>query len=550
MDLAPDIRVDQSNSTPLTDTGKFAMTIDSNPKPQTKEDRGHNESKFNSFNRLPFETIAYIFEHYVNEMASCPWLPQRGAFPIGAVCALWRHIAWTHPPLWNSFVFILEKNTKTSKVELAIEWLKRSGGLPLSISIHSLEHPPKNEPLTFPLIDVINLVLSRCRHLDLYQLTSVTFSRFSQVKGPSLIQSLRLCPAEINTPLDLGPQAGPTALNIAGVHLELLVINWNNLTHFCAWGLYLHEVLDALLLAPRITTCEQSSIANSDSMPLKGYRAMVHSQLNDLQFFLNNDTINSEVMTAFFQQSTFPNLKHCRLYTRHTFPTNAFATFLSRSACSIVNLDIHCASIMSEDLIKTARLLPSITSLSLFDSFDPDASSLNGFFNALCHDSRYIGHDSVFTGAVLFPSLQSLTVLRPTMFPWEWIPGFRDKRSFNETSCTITPVRPHLTHITISRTFYITDNAVPDDELYTTTGYLPCALIGSWESFLELLELQKSVTLHLEVRNADGEYSDLFGSSFLKLKAIHGDPPEHIRAAESLHSWIAQSHEDADHDFD
>ncbi|PPQ90012.1 hypothetical protein CVT25_009652 [Psilocybe cyanescens] len=508
--------------------------------------------------RLPLEIIAYMFEFYVNETASCLWLPQRGAFLLGAVCQGWRHIAWTTPPLWTTLVFTFEETTTENRIQLAVEWLKRSGGLPLSITLHTYQGPLENESLLVPLIDIINQSLSRCGHLEIYGLTSLTWSRFTHIRGPSFLRSLRLSPAAIVTPFDLGSQAAPTNLSISGIHLDFLIINWSNLTSFSAYGLHLNEIFKALLLSPQMITCDQNRVMNPISTSPNGYRSLIHSQLKDLRFCLENNEPNNEAIATFFQHMTLPNLKKCTVYTQHTFPANAFTSFLARSYCSMTDLSIFQAVITSEELIRIAKTLPSIISLtlnhSIFGAGPHVQPPLNMFFNALCQDSRYTDRTILPSDVILLPSLQYLSISTTHPFPWAWIPGLchpqsrfdSDGHDHNETCAASPPSgRPQLRLISIFRNIYASDDAVVDDELILCSiGYLPDSLIESWDTFLELIALKETIVLSLKIQNADLEPSDLFELSYRKLEATRGTAPEYIRESDWVKSYIARNLED------
>lgn len=133
----------------------------------------------------------------------------KGAFHLGAVCRTWRNIAWTTPSLWTSLVFWVVYDTTEPQVQLAIEWLNRSGNLPLSIVLRNCSS--EKELLVLPLIDVSNRSLSRCLHFYLDNFTSLTLSRLHQFTVPCVLQYLRLNRAKFTTPFNFGPVASHEA---------------------------------------------------------------------------------------------------------------------------------------------------------------------------------------------------------------------------------------------------------------------------------------------------------------------------------------------------
>ncbi|PPQ90016.1 hypothetical protein CVT25_009656 [Psilocybe cyanescens] len=350
-----------------------------------------------SIHRLPFEVIAYMFEFYTEDHHY-----KKDALPLGAICKVWRHIAWTTPSLWTTLVFRASENTTERQVQLAIGWLHRSGKMPLSIDLYTSSGSDKLEFTILPLIDVIYLSLARCRRLELRGFADLIFSRFPRYQGPSILRFLNIEPArEPTTPLNPGPQVAPTKLTIDFVHLNVLVINWSNLINFHAIGLYWDELIHVLTLAPRMVKCHQKFIRPRISILSKGYKLILQSQLEDLFLQFYDDE------PEFFQNMTFPNLSHCQVTTPELFPTPAFLGFLARSSCSIQTLGIMSTCIPTEDLIQIVKALPSITTLILsnFSFNDYRQPPLDPFCQALCEDSRYTNRPILPGEVVLLPLL-------------------------------------------------------------------------------------------------------------------------------------------------
>ncbi|PPQ80918.1 hypothetical protein CVT25_014336, partial [Psilocybe cyanescens] len=448
-----------------------------------------------SIHRLPFEVIAHIFEFYVEVTKAWFYKPVKGPLLLGAICQLWRDIAWTTPSLWVTLTFKLEDDTTERQVQLAIGWLHRSGELPLSVYFHSYRRMPEMEPIIFPLIDVIIQLFARCRCLELNGLSSLALSRFSRYQGLSGLQSLHLKRIQLTTPFDLGSQAAPTELNIQDIHLNFLVIDWSNLTDLSAYGLHFDEVLQVLSLAPRMVRCYQDSVASSTSST--GYQSIIHLHLKDLFMELHD---NSEI-TSFFQYTTFPNLSHYQVKTRSEFPTMTFLGFLDRSSCSIQTLGITTSFISAESLIQIAEVLHSVTNLILDTSWSP----LHPFYNALCEDSRYANHSILPANVVLLPLLQRLSITTHRPFPWAWLSGIRHQYLYNGHTRTALPGRLDLRSVTVS-----------SELAYDSSSRK--GLIDNWETFSELMDLKKYLDLSLKLRRKGDISCGLFGLSYIKLQ--------------------------------
>lgn len=105
--------------------------------------------------RLPPEVVSHMFKQYVklhpvnvsprfhplstsiqrgvpnHFMSYYPKAPLR----LGAVCRLWRDIAWAHPPLWDNLYINLSTSGFIHGLEIVKEWLARSRSLPLDIRV-------------------------------------------------------------------------------------------------------------------------------------------------------------------------------------------------------------------------------------------------------------------------------------------------------------------------------------------------------------------------------------------------------------------------------
>ncbi|PPQ80917.1 hypothetical protein CVT25_014337 [Psilocybe cyanescens] len=501
--------------------------------------RESSESE-SSIHRLPFEVIAHIFEFYV-EFTSIWFYKLAGPFLLGAVCRTWRHIAWMNPSLWTSLIFILDDKTTEVKVDLAIEWLGRSGNLPFSATLTVLNG---REEEMFLLIDAINESLSRCRHLALRFFTSWTFSRFSQIRGASVLQSLIIdTPKQPDSPLDFGPLAAPYTLEIDNIPWGFLVMNWTNLTDFCGTNLFVEDILDILTLAAQMTSCRVYDVRNPFVMPGHHDRKVVHSQLKylNLKFQFNQRAIVHIAIITFFQNTTFPNLTTYKIVTDREFPATDFLDFVARSSCPIAHLRLTARYISGDDLIHIAQALPSIAHLDLsYTHYNPDIQPpLTAFYEAFCRDSRY--HTLLPDDVIMLPMLQRLEIRTSYPFPWAWLPGFRSQYWQDGDTYTILPGRPNLESVTIACRKYETDYTIVDDDLKRVEDdkpkYFPMGLIGSWETFSELMEMSKNVKLMLKVTQADKSNVDLIKLSYRKLEKKDGKAPKHIRESESAASW-------------
>lgn len=97
--------------------------------------------------RFPPELTSTIFERYkkINDdnhlrrfpveedMTFVPYC--RKVLILGSVCQAWRYIVWTSPSLWTCSSINLQHDTNDLYIDELEPWLKRSGNLPLCLSV-------------------------------------------------------------------------------------------------------------------------------------------------------------------------------------------------------------------------------------------------------------------------------------------------------------------------------------------------------------------------------------------------------------------------------
>uniref|UniRef100_A0A8H8CQW2 DUF6534 domain-containing protein n=1 Tax=Psilocybe cubensis TaxID=181762 RepID=A0A8H8CQW2_PSICU len=492
-------------------------------------------------NQLPFEILAHIFQLYVDEDNKASYdIRPMGAFPLGAVCRMWRHVAWACPKLWASLqTFHVRQATTHGQIQLAVEWLSRSGQYPLTIflrgyilsdSSDNMRAQMKVGALLIPLMDAISHSLNRLHTLGLIGLPGSTVSRLSWASVPATaLKRLYLDTPQSTCLLDLSSSA-PSFLNMQTMSLDALTINWNNLTEYGAAEMVLDDVLQVLALAPRIAVCHIVDLEKSDDFPLQSTgRPVVCHELTNL--YVNPMYHTEDVVSELLQKITCPKLDGCTIDDDATLQPSTVLDFLHRSCCPITGLVLGEEICSGEDLYRIATAFPSLTTIwmrKLDDWMGVESSlSLLPFFNALCVEFRY---DSQ-THPVLLPQLKIFTVDTRNPIPWGKLPGFRHKRLFtSDGECNgYEVVRPGLEKITMY-TEYGYFQPQMDSERRTGEGEAenskqpPLGLIRDWQSFSELVKLAAEVRLDLQVKGRD-----LFYLSYVALKSVVGEAPDDVK---------------------
>jgi len=179
--------------------------------------------------RFPLEIVSSIFENYVKlysthsepsyqllrsrlrsgilSQFSC--YSPRGPLNLGAVCRLWRSIAWSHPHLWNHLYIDLSGSGYEHGPEIVKEWLARSRALPLDIRVsdgNKMNYPSQSH-YAIAIMNTIKQFSSRWRTLAIQiQHSDVMFrlddSLFSNHQSSSMLNRLSLVGDAFEVPFE------------------------------------------------------------------------------------------------------------------------------------------------------------------------------------------------------------------------------------------------------------------------------------------------------------------------------------------------------------
>ncbi|KAE9401315.1 hypothetical protein BT96DRAFT_818088, partial [Gymnopus androsaceus JB14] len=89
--------------------------------------------------RFPAETLAEIFTHCLSTDKYPSRSLEEAPLLLMSICRSWRHVAVSSPQLWKalhiSFPAEMTADEFTLREQGSIQWLKRSGSLPFSLSL-------------------------------------------------------------------------------------------------------------------------------------------------------------------------------------------------------------------------------------------------------------------------------------------------------------------------------------------------------------------------------------------------------------------------------
>jgi hypothetical protein len=98
-------------------------------------------------NRLPAELLAHIFrESSFVSSSPKPKETMREMVAFSHVCSHWRRIALSRPDLWST--------VSSDQPQLATEFIQRSGGIPLDISINTASVKTTQEAISIALAEL------------------------------------------------------------------------------------------------------------------------------------------------------------------------------------------------------------------------------------------------------------------------------------------------------------------------------------------------------------------------------------------------------------
>ena len=96
------------------------------------------------FRRLLCDVIREVFLWRLPTVRNCAMSCIEAPVLLGRVCNEWRRITMTTPAMWTSLhslcqIFLMSRFSLKQRTEVVHEWFRRSGSLPLSISLFGIQ---------------------------------------------------------------------------------------------------------------------------------------------------------------------------------------------------------------------------------------------------------------------------------------------------------------------------------------------------------------------------------------------------------------------------
>jgi hypothetical protein len=366
-----------------------------------------------------------------------PWGDRSSAriLRLGAVCRMWRQLAWATPNLWNTLYLFIRSGTRDSLAEslpdLVRDWLERSGSLPLTISF---QHHPRSvsyeDEDTFEaalglVIEILILHSRRWRILNLAT-TADMFRRFSGSILPNQLigLGLQLIPKSFShQPPDfmIESEFTPTHLMLGPFPLTSVNVRWDNISHLTLCTFNDPESVDVLRRALNleyynISMYQLRRVTSTFSMPV------VHPRLRSI-------TLTGDI-EDFLEAIALPSLEEwTQSIEGENLPVAAMVSLFKRSGCHLKVLDLADFPDDSRALNILLQAMPSLERIEL--TFDWRVSNISTIMDDVlarifhpAPDSSNISVEEP-THQSFLPRLQYMCCKSPELvdpFSWERIP--------------------------------------------------------------------------------------------------------------------------------
>ncbi|CAA7265071.1 unnamed protein product [Cyclocybe aegerita] len=380
----------------------------------------HNHTHGYFTHRLPPEVASNIFVLAVSgpETSRSEHL---SPLTLGAVSRRWRQIAWSTPRLWTYVPVRLNRFEVSFHLpkELLLQWIGRTGQLPLSICMlyNEADADPTQHTENFTnVIEIINEYSLRWETLNIM----MPFSLYPRLRSkcdkvPLLKHLIMRLPLRIDDDallykgeiLDVCTVPPlPQTVMIEGFPLASIRIDWSNVTTL---QLADSSVIDCQRLfqqAPQLSQCSIDIIGGVNALRLDSSIVLPCLTKLNISLFIGEATAKD-----LLDSITLPALKDLE-YHFYSIDNMALAALLNRSSCPLASLHLKCwldRMPLGQSLLQTLRASPSLENLCL------DLIPLpQDFFESLSDPPS----DSVSNQGILLPRLQSFSYSGELTFDW------------------------------------------------------------------------------------------------------------------------------------
>jgi hypothetical protein len=346
--------------------------------------------------RIPNELWQEIFIHSLpserNAVMSCSETP----ILLGHVCITWRRMALSTPQLWATLHIPLptrmlfsgpaEKSVHekvNQRREVAEMWLRRSGDIPLSISLAEPVHgPPVGSNLASLILKSLMVFSQRWKHINFLLSTSsiASLTTLSEEDVP-ILESFSIRDVTPRTTAS-GPAGvwdspaflrAPRLCTVAFQHMagDLLgyPLRWSQLTEIWIKDHGRSSSTFSLLLPSTVleilTRCTNLQLCRLDMAPAVGAPIDNDEALKTvfLPLLTTLSIWETQNLSPFFQRLHVPALRHFEY--RSLVPTPSISTFLFEPRPGLESLVLDSRLFTEPLLLECLGSVPTITRLTI-----------------------------------------------------------------------------------------------------------------------------------------------------------------------------------------
>ncbi|KAJ7647131.1 hypothetical protein FB45DRAFT_189955 [Roridomyces roridus] len=372
--------------------------------------------------RMPRDVWEDIFLHClpVPSMQHCT--TSTAPLLLLQVCRAWRRVALSLPHLWTSLSVAVRNGQASPPLNVASEWLQRSGDLPLQLSLSQSNESDGNQEAADAVLALYMRYLRRWKDVRL-DVANPTYGKSLQPSAhlyAPLLETFHLLTLHRMTPNDEIMQdllrmleVAPRLSNFSVTRLSDLdvsptttvAIPWTQLT--CLDLGFIPSVSACLSLmsgCPKLESCNLLVDENQGPLPAV---PIVLPALTSIELH-----IRSTELAALLDRAIFPALKSMVLYVQNAddsqvfWPQTSFMDFLGRSKCTLTRLNVYDTGVLPSQFIECL-----------------EHESVRGITELVVHDNRDWTWDPIITpklvklltvdgGEILLPSLRKLDLGR------------------------------------------------------------------------------------------------------------------------------------------
>ncbi|KAJ7187994.1 hypothetical protein C8R46DRAFT_878455 [Mycena filopes] len=312
------------------------------------------------------------------------------------VCRAWRTVALSLPDLWTSLSVVVSDGQSFPPLDVASRWLRRSGDLPLTLSLCQTNESEGNQEYADEMLAVFMRYLTRWRDVRL-DIANPTYGRSlqpsSSLQAP-LLESFHLTTCWRLTPneeimqdllkmLEVAPRLSSFSvsrlsdLNVSPT--STVAIPWTQLIRLDLGFIpSVSACLSIMSGCPNLESC--NLVVDPEEGPLPTLPIVLPS-LTSLELH-----IRAGELASLLDRAVFPALKSFSLYVQDAYDNHAqwsqasFMNFLSRSKCALMRLELHDTGVQPPEFIECLQ-----------------HEGARGIVELVIHDSRDWTWDPVIT---------------------------------------------------------------------------------------------------------------------------------------------------------